>query len=297
MSVAVHAFSDGEGAGQRLARALDVRFALVRVHRFPDGEVLPTTPPPARTTIVYRSLDQPNDKLVELVLAVEAWRRLGAERLVLVAPYLAYMRQDSAFLSGQAISQRAVAGLLSSCFDRVITVNAHLHRTRLMGELFTRIPAESLSAAASLGDWLAAAGTPRDAVVLGPDEESAPLARAAAERLGAAWQVFAKVRHGDRAVELTLQAPGDLAGRPVVLVDDICSTGATLIAAVQKSRDMGAASVSVAVVHALFDARVEARLRAAGAGDIISTDSVLHPTNRVGLAPLLAGALQGETIQ
>jgi ribose-phosphate pyrophosphokinase len=290
----VQAFAEGEAAGRDLAEALGVPFGLVESHRFPDGEVLPTTPTTADMLVVYRSLDAPNDKLVELVLACESWRRMGARRLVLVAPYLAYMRQDRAFEPGQAISQRAVAGLISRYFDRLVTVNPHLHRIRGLGEVFGDTPAQALDAGASIGDWLKAEDGAKDAILMGPDEESGPLVQAAAGRLGASWTVLAKTRRGDRRVELEPLNPEPLRGRRVVLVDDICSSGTTLIEAARRVLEAGAREVRAVIVHALFDEATEARLKAAGIAEIASTDSVAHPTNRIRLAPLLAGALTGE---
>ncbi len=293
MSAAVHAFAGSEAPGLALAAALGVPFGLVRGHRFPDGELLPTVPSPPSTVIVYRSLDRPNDALMELILAAEAWRRLGARRLVLVAPYLAYMRQDAAFQPGQAISQRAVAGLLSRTFDRLVTVNAHLHRTRDLTAVFT-IPADSLSAADAVASWLAECGT-RGAVLAGPDEESAPLVRATAEALGADWLTFEKHRRGDRDVRLALDHAERLRGRPVVLLDDICSSGATLAAAARRALDAGAAEVRVVVIHALFDRAAAELLRAAGVAEVVSTFAVPHPTNAIPLTGILAGALATES--
>jgi ribose-phosphate pyrophosphokinase len=287
----VQAFADGEVQGRALASALACPFGLVTSRAFPDGESLVSVPWTADTVIVHRSLDRPNCKLVELILAAEAWRRLGVRRLVLVAPYLSYMRQDRAFAPGQAVSQRAMAALLSTYFDRVVTVNAHLHRTHSLAELFS-IPAQDLSAGPAIGARLSDRDAPD--VVVGPDEESGPLAHAAAAALGARCVILSKTRKGDSDVEMAPDPQDDVRGRSVVLVDDICSTGATLAAAAERMRAMGAAKVDVFVVHALFEAGAEARLKAAGVGVVASSDAVAHPSNALSLAPLLAQALASE---
>lgn len=287
----VQAFAEGEAQGRALAGALDCPFGLATTHAFPDGEVLVSVPQPAETVIAYRSLDRPNTKLIELILAAEAWRRLGVRRLVLVAPYLAYMRQDEAFAPGQAISQRAVAALLSTYFDRVVTVNAHLHRTHALSDLFS-VPALDLSVGRALGAWLSGRDAPD--LVVGPDEESAQLVRATADALGARCLVLSKVRKGDSDIELATDPQDDVHGRSVVIVDDICSTGATLAAAAERMRILGAASVGVFVVHPLFEAGAEARLKAAGVRIVASSDSVVHPSNALFLASLLAEALESE---
>jgi len=288
---AVHAFAEDEPPASRLAAALGVPLRLVDLHAFPDGETLVTAPESPPTVIAYRSLDRPNGKLVPLLLACDAWRRAGARRLVLVAPYLCYLRQDTLFQPGQSLSRDVIGGLLGPRFERIVTVNPHLHRTTDLGPVFgTEVTV--LSAAGELARVLGGAG---QAVVVGPDEESAPWAAAVGEAMGAPSLTLLKHRSGDRQVELTAPDPSALAGRRAILVDDICSSGATLARAVERLRAAGAASVEIAVTHALFDAEAEARLKAAGAARIVSTDSCAHPTNAVALAPLLAGALRSET--
>jgi ribose-phosphate pyrophosphokinase len=131
---------------RRLASRLGLASEEIALHRFPDGEMRVTVGPAAPTTVIYASLDQPNDKLLAILFAAEALRRAGAQRLVLLAPYLCYMRQDAAFHQGEAISQRAVGRLLAGIVDRVITVDAHLHRTADIAAVFPGIEADNLSA-------------------------------------------------------------------------------------------------------------------------------------------------------
>ncbi|ACG76876.1 phosphoribosylpyrophosphate synthetase [Phenylobacterium zucineum HLK1] len=293
MRLVVHAFADEEAPASRLAAALGVPLRLVDVHAFPDGETLPRVPETAPTVIVYRSLDRPNPKLMPLMLACDAWRRAGAQRLVLVAPYLCYMRQDTVFEPGQSLSRDVIGALLGARFDRIVTVNPHLHRTSDLSAVFG-CDADALSAAEDLARTLGGDGEP---VVVGPDVESAPWAADVAGFLGAPSLTLAKRRRGDREVELSVPDPAMVAGRRAILVDDICSSGATLALAARRLVAAGAASVEIAVTHALFEPSADARLRAAGVQRIVSTDSCPHPTNAVALAPLLAVALAGEGAQ
>ena len=116
-------FPEGEVQARALAEAAGLPYAGVAVHRFPDGESRVRLPPelPERL-VIYRSLDHPNDKLVELALAAAAARELGARDLSLVAPYLCYMRQDKAFVPGEAVSQRIVGALLAGWIGMLVTV-------------------------------------------------------------------------------------------------------------------------------------------------------------------------------
>ena len=107
-------------------------YADIALRRFPDGESLVRLPDTLPEQVVFCvSLDDPNAKLIELELAAQTARSLGARTLTLVAPYLCYMRQDSAFRPGEAVSQRIIGALLARHFDSVITVDAHLHRTQI----------------------------------------------------------------------------------------------------------------------------------------------------------------------
>ena len=285
MSLAVACFEDEAAAAGRLAAALNTPLTIVRTHRFPDGEILPVVAAPAsETVVVYRSLDRPNEKLIELMLAADAWRRAGARRLILAAPYLCYLRQDAVFAPGQPLSRDVVGPLIGARFDAVITVQAHLHRTRDLADVLGT-PASNLLAV----DVLAAALPAYSAfpLVLGPDRESTPWAAAWAARLHGEAATLRKRREGDRQIEMSL-GDIDVAGRPVVIVDDIASSGETLRRATQLAKDADAQSVDIAVVHALMTAAATEQLRSAGARRIVSTDSVAHETNAAELAPMLA---------
>jgi ribose-phosphate pyrophosphokinase len=274
---------------RRLAQHAGLDYADIAVHRFPDGESLVRLPERLPPQVIFCiSLDDPNSKLIELALAAQTAPDLGARRLTLVAPYLCYMRQDAAFHPGEAVSQRIIGALLARHFDTLITVDPHLHRT---GELKDAVPvrrAVTLSAAPVMTAWLRKrTDCP---LLIGPDEESAQWVSAIAAASGLESGVARKERLGDRSVRVALP---DLpvAGRPVVLIDDVASTGRSLEEAARQLVEHGATSVSALVTHALFVDDALARLRAAGISQICSTDSVPHATNGMPLDGLLAAAL------
>ena len=286
----VLAFDDEQAAAQALAQALDVPWALVQRHRFPDGESklrLPATLP--AQLLVMRGLHQPHDKLVELLITLPAARVLGAQQILLVAPYLAYMRQDMAFTPGEAISQRHIAALLAAHVDGLITVDPHLHRIASLDEVMPGCRSLALSAAPLLGAWVAR-HVP-GALLLGPDEEALQWVAAAGQAQGLEHAVCHKQRFGDRDVRVALPAL-PLAGRAVVLLDDVASTGRTLVEAASAALAAGAASVDVAVTHALFVGDALAQLRATGVRHVWSSDAVPHASAVVPITGLLAGAVR-----
>jgi ribose-phosphate pyrophosphokinase len=282
-------FADYADQARRLARATGLPLAEAEVHRFPDGESRVRLPASLPEEVVFcRSLDRPNDKLVELVLAASTARALGARRLTLVAPYLCYMRQDKAFRPGEAVSQRIVGDWLADWLDALVTVDPHLHRVHRLEDAVPVARAVCLSAAPLMAELLAAElDRP---VLVGPDAESRQWVAAIAAHRQLDYCVGAKERLGDRRVRIRFpDCPAG--GRHLVLVDDVASTGRTLEAAVAALAEARPASVSILVTHALFLEGAVGRLRAAGVSAIWSTDSISHATNRLELAPLLAPAL------
>ena len=119
-------FAECEGLARKVANRLDCPLRTVEVHQFPDGESLvrAESKTPGRA-LLFRSLDDPNEKMIELLFAADALRRQGVSEVGLVAPYLGYMRQDRVFETGQSLSQRVVANFLGNAFDDVLTVEAH----------------------------------------------------------------------------------------------------------------------------------------------------------------------------
>ncbi len=284
-------FDDEQAIAQAAASAAGLSLAVIQRHRFPDGELrlrLPEVLPPR--VVIWRGLHQPNEKIVELLLAAPTARQLGARHLTLVTPYLAYMRQDIAFNPGEVVSQRVLGACLATLFDAVITVDPHLHRVATLGEAVPVKHPVVLSGAPLLADFIATQR--RDVLLIGPDEESLQWIAQAARRHG--WQsaVCRKTRHGDRHVNIELPAL-DVSGRNVVLMDDVASSGHTVAEAARLLKAAGAASVDLAVTHALFAPGAEQTVLEAGVGQIWSTDCIPHASNAVSIVAAVAEALRG----
>ena len=294
MSVAVQGLPSSSRDAAALAAGLGVPFHEIAIHPFPDDEIRVTVGPASATTIVYASLDHPNEKLIALMFAAEALRRGGARRLLLVAPYLCYMRQDTAFAEGEAISQKVVGSLLARCFDRVVTVDAHLHRTPDIASVFPGIQSDNLSAMPAIADALRQAGIDPATVVVGPDAESLPWVSDLAGRLGLSHMVATKTRRGDRSVAIEFQDQACIAGRPALIVDDIVSSGGTIVAGAKALNAAGATAIDAVVTHALFPEAAHREILSAGIRSIRSTRSVPHFTNTIALNELFMDALKGE---
>jgi ribose-phosphate pyrophosphokinase len=281
---------DGERTmAEGLAAALGWPLGCIRRHAFPDGETRITLPPVLPPEVVLlRGLQQPNAKLTELLLAAAGARELGAARLTLLCPYLAYMRQDIAFNPGEVVSQRHLGALLAQAFEAVLTVDPHLHRVATLDEVLPGRRGLALSAAPLLGCFVA--GRVPGALLLAPDEEAGRWVRAAAEASALEHAVCVKQRHGDRHVDIALHGVS-VRGRAVVVLDDVASTGRTLAAAARIALAAGAASVDVAVTHALFVGDAWDHVAAAGVRHVWSSDCVPHASNAVSVTGMLARAL------
>ena len=278
-----------EAFARQLADRGQWELGALETRRFPDGEtyVRILSDVTDKAVVFVSTLSRPDDGFLQLVFVADAARELGARDVTLIAPYLAYMRQDRRFQAGEAVTSRTFARLVSSSFDRLVTVDPHLHRYPALSALYT-IPAVTLHAAPLLGDWISA--EVRNPLLIGPDQESEQWVSAIAARIGAPYGVLRKVRHGDRNVEIELPDLSKWSGLQPVLVDDIASSGHTLIVAARKLPLQGFSRPDVAVVHGIFAGDSYQHL-APLCGRIVSTDSVTHPTNAIGLASLISEAV------
>ena len=287
------------GAGRRLASAiagcLDVEPASCSGDRFPDGELRPCVGD-LRGDDVY--VIQPtgppvNDNLVELLLILDACRRSGAERVTAVVPYYGYARQDRRERSGEAIGARTAADVISAAgADRVLAVDPHTAALESMFgigvETFTAVPVLVNALAGTLPDGV---------VVVAPDLGAVKLAERVAGYLDLTVAVVRKTRVSGTSVRTT-GLVGDVVDRPVLIVDDMISTGATIVAAAEAALAHGAApDMTVTATHALLIADATDRLAALPLQRVVVADTVPLPARRPiwldvrSVAPLLADAV------
>lgn len=281
-------FADYRSPAYALAQALTVQYAEVDIHHFPDGESRIKLPAELDNELVIcRSLDQPNNKLIELLLVVRTARELGVRHITLVAPYLCYMRQDKAFNSGEIVSQRIIGKILAESFDKVVTVDPHLHRINHLEEVLPARSVKVLSAAFLIGKFIKTLQNYNDITLFGPDEESKQWIEKIAHYQGLNYIIAIKQRHNDRDVKITLPNY-DYRNKHLIIIDDLASTGGTLAETAKALYDQGAAHIDVLVTHGLFISGSLNLLCQVGIKNIWSTDSVIHSSNVIALADLLA---------
>jgi ribose-phosphate pyrophosphokinase len=291
MNAICFSFPEDGQVGRELARTLGVEHGVLDIHEFPDGETRVTLRGECthREVILVCGGGEANIRALPLYFATLTARALGAVKVGLVSPYLAYMRQDTQFHAGESVSALAYGRFLSSAFDWLVTVDPHLHRLKSLDAAFS-MPNKCVSAMPAVADWIAAKVA--NPVLVGPDLESRQWTEAVAARLDAPWTVLEKTRTGDRQVSVTLPDPTLLRGRAPVIVDDIASSGRTLVETLNALHGLTSAPLTCVVVHALFAPGAESDIRAAGVAHLVSTNTVPHATNAIDVVPLMAEAIR-----
>lgn len=290
MKPIVFALPGNEAFLTALGASIAFEPGVLETRRFPDGEayVRIDTPVEGRPVAVLCTLAHPDPVFLTLWYAARTLRELGAGRVGLIAPYLAYMRQDRSFQPGEAVSSRHFAALLSSAFDWLVTADPHLHRYRALAELYP-IAAFAVECAPALSAWLRA--NVHHPIVIGPDAESEQWVVAVARKAGAPYLLLEKSRRGDRDVVIRLPDLDRARGHTPVLVDDIVSSGRTMAEAVRELVAAGMASPVCIGVHALLDDEAHAALLHAGAARVVTTNTITHRTNAIDVSPRFAASL------
>jgi ribose-phosphate pyrophosphokinase len=289
--------SGGSHLAADLAAALGMEPLSTRIGTFPDGEidVAVAAAVAGRDVYVVQSIGPPvNDRLVETLLLLDGCRRAGAERITAVIPYLGYARKDRRNEPGDAVSLRVVADALETAgAGRAVLLDPHVGQ---VDSVFS-IPLEVISAVEPLAGAVAAA-VPGNAVVVAPDLGAVHLAERFAGVLGTERTALVrKQRLSGSDVEVG-GLVGDGRERPVLIVDDMITTGSTIAAAVEAVvAEWSPAAISVAATHGLFVGEAVERLDRLPLATMAVSDSVVPAAvparcRTVGIAALLAGAIE-----
>ena len=279
---------------KRVAQKLNVAFSPLTISQFPDGDIYLkfNTPLKGKKVVIINSLQPHSDmSLFDVIWAAETAKDLGAKKVILVAPYLAYMRQDKRFHSGEAISSRIMAKHLNSCIDKIITIDPHLHRYKSLKDIFT-VQSVCLTGNKIIGQYIK--NNIKNPVIIGPDMESYQWAEVIANEVGCENTVLEKTRFSSRHVTSKLTKEVAITGKNVVIVDDIISTGQTMIEAAKKAKAAKAKSIIGIGVHGLFAENGLSKMKKAGFNQIITTNCIEHATNKIDITPLLVEELKKE---
>ncbi|MBY0500626.1 MAG: ribose-phosphate diphosphokinase [Alphaproteobacteria bacterium] len=275
--------------GNNIRKAIAGEEGKILLRNFPDGETYLriSTNVQSREVIINASLFYPNDWILSLLFLADALQAQGARHVGLLAPYLSYMRQDKIFQPGEALTSKTFANLLSRHFNYLITVDPHLHRYHELGEIYS-IPSTVVKAAPLLSQWIST--NIENPFLIGPDNESRQWVQEIAK--DSPYIILDKIRHKDGQVQITWPTINNIENMTPVLVDDIISSGVTILQAIQHLKTLCAKAPVCVAIHPIFAENAYQKLLDAGVSKIVTSNSISHPSNQIDLSPLLVSSLE-----
>jgi ribose-phosphate pyrophosphokinase len=285
--------SGNKPLGREIASITNCDVVDFETRRFPDGEryIRFVDDVPKETAIIVQSFGgAPDDLMVELIFLCKTLQDLGARKLIGVFPYLPYLRQDTRFKPGEAVSAQIMASIIEfASISHILTVDSHLHRISEPNEVFN-VPTASLSAMPALASYLKKNYQLKDPIVVAPDVEAAQWAAKVASVLGTDFYTLEKTRLDDSSVRVKSKRV-DPVGRDVILVDDIISTGGTIAQVASQFRRKGVARIYALITHGLLADGAYEKVSKAGIYALIMTNTVPNPYCKVTVAPVIVQTL------
>jgi len=279
---------------EKVAQNLGAPNVILNTKKFPDGEKYVRIPYPVKgedVAVIQSTGRRPDEYLMEYFLIADTLRDLGARKVFAVIPYFAYARQDKCFNPGEALSFETIAKMIEKVgTSEVYTIDIHLHRVTHVSKLFT-IPAYNLTAVPLLAEYIQKNFDLVKPMIVGPDEEAGQWAKTASKVLGISYDVLEKRRLGPDKVEIKPRTLA-VANRDVIIIDDIISTGGTIIEAVSAVKKEGARRVIVACTHPILVNNALEKIYETGADHVIGTDTLPTPISYVSVAPVIADAIK-----
>lgn len=283
--------SHGKHIGRLIAKKSKEQHSNLLIDKFPDDELHIRFKSDLRSKSVilvqsfYKNI---SDCIVEVIFAAQTARDLGAKRVILVAPYFPYMRQDKRFHKGESVSQSIIAGLFGSYLDEVYIMDPHLHRKKELESVF-KISSKKLTANDLIADYIRR--HIKEPIIIGPDEESYKWAKNVAEILGVESAILIKKRHSSYNVKVKLNKKISLRKKNVVIVDDIVSTGHTILETAKILKRAGAKKIYCICVHGIFADNALNKLKKAKIG-IVSTNTMPNDAAKIDVSGIISESLK-----
>jgi ribose-phosphate pyrophosphokinase len=278
--------SQSQNLAFKVAKLLNTKLTRVEYKRFPDNEIYVRVVDEINDdeAVIINTQKNQNDAIVETILLCDALRDEGVKNITLVAPYLAYARQDKKFNPGEAISIRALAKIYSNIVDKLITINPHETHIK---EFFT-IPFIYGDAIPKLAEYVK--DKLENPIVLAPDKGALEFAKTASEILNAEYDYLEKTRLSPTEIQIAPKTL-DAKDRDVLIIDDIISTGGTMATAVKLLKEQGAKKIIAACVHPVLIGDALNKLYSAGVEEVVGTDTYLSEVSKVSVAEIIVDLL------
>ncbi len=281
------ALPGNESITGQLASHLKAEVGEIITRKFPDGEtyVQFVSGVSRKKVVLVCTLDQPDSKIIPLYFLAKTAKDLGAESVCLIAPYLPYMRQDKSFKHGEGITSRYFGELVCSLADTLVTVDPHLHRITSLSEVITGKYAV-VHSAEQIGKWITK--NLQRPLIIGPDEESIQWVSKVAKKANAPFIALDKTRLSDEEVAIRVPDHLTFKDRTLVLMDDIISTGETMIEVITKLKSMNHTKPVCIGIHPVFSGNAFINLMQSGAADIVTCNTIPHKSNKIDISIALA---------
>jgi ribose-phosphate pyrophosphokinase len=283
----VFALPENEEMATKIARHLNAEMGEAVIRYFPDSEsyIQIISEVKDKCVILVCTLHQPNEKLLPLYFLSQTAKSLGAQFTCLVAPYLAYMRQDKVFNKGEGITSDYFGKLISGLANSLVTIDPHLHRITSLSEVYS-IPSKVIHANQAISIWIKE--NIRNPILIGPDSESEQWVSEVAKKADVPFIVLEKIRHGDNDVEISIPKLENYKNHTPVLVDDIISTARTMIETIIHLKKTGMKPPVCIGIHAVFSGDAYQRLLDTGVSEIITCNTIPHPSNGIDLSEIIS---------
>lgn len=279
--------SHGVHVGKKIAKRAGACYSPLFVEKFPDGELhirFRCKIHKEKVILVQSFYGDIDSCLIEVMFAAKTAKLLGAKSVTLAAPYFPYHRQDKMFSYGEVPSIYILGKIMSSIVDEILILDPHLHREKTLGHIFS-IPSHRLTANPLIGKYIQ--NNIRNALLVGPDWESYKWAKKTADLIGAQSTILLKTRHSARKVEVRFQEEIDVRRKHIVLIDDIISTGHTLIKTIQALKKIGASTITCIAVHGVFAENALQKIQKAGAR-VVTSDSIPGKSAKIDISELFS---------
>ncbi len=281
--------SNSRELAKKISKNLKCEYSELIVNKFPDGELYIkfNTELENKEVVLVQTLNPSNEALLELILAMHTAKELKCKKLILVIPYLAYIRQDKRFKPGEAVSGKIIGKLLDKA-DEIISIDPHLHRFKSLSEVFNT-KTKKLTANELIFNFINR--NYKNPVILGPDAESYQWAKEIADKINAEAVILEKKRFGSNKVKVSLSTNIDLKNKDVVIIDDIISSGHTILEAVKLIKNHKPKSINVIAIHGIFAGeKVLAEIKK-NVKSIITTNTINNKYSKIDVSNLISNSL------
>jgi ribose-phosphate pyrophosphokinase len=270
-SVKIFSGTGSQELAQKIAQRFGAPIGKVNIQRFSDGEIQPVFLESVRGDYVFlvQSSFAPTDNLMEMLLMIDAAKRASAYKIIAVVPYYGYARQDRKDKPRVAIGAKLIATLLEAAgANRVITMD--LHAAQIQG--FFEVPVDHLDSSAIFIPYINDLKL-QNLAFAAPDVGSTNRVREIASYFNAEMVICDK--HRKRANEIaSMVVIGDVTGKDIILVDDICDTGGTLAKAAGLLKEKGARSVRAMITHPVLSGNAYANIENSVLEELVVCDTI-----------------------